>query len=122
MKTQTLYVSRLISTRPLRCSLLSRWLTVLPRVVEDGTVWPGCGEKFSRRDACYRHLKKRLNEGICSEKVPSEKQFHSKEAYQKRRALYEDMILNKIWRAKLPLAEKNRLARTVFPDMKHDML
>ena len=41
------------------------------RTVLDGSVWAGCYESFTRRDAQRRHLKSRLAKGCCSDQEAS---------------------------------------------------
>ncbi|KAI5121032.1 hypothetical protein M0805_008608 [Coniferiporia weirii] len=93
----------------------------LPVVHADGSIWPGCGMTFSRRDACHRHLKRRLTEGRCSKTRPKQSMFSSRAEYEEKLLNYRDMLANLKWRAALPLAEKNRLAKAALPDIKQDI-
>ena len=89
----------------------------------DGSIWAGCGQEFSRRDACHRHLKKRLTHGRCLAKVPQAKEgsYQSEDVFVKKMVCYEDGLLNHKWRAALPASEKNRMVRTALSHVKQDM-
>ncbi|KAL5482933.1 hypothetical protein ACEPAI_9528 [Sanghuangporus weigelae] len=87
----------------------------------DGSVWRGCGQKFSRRDACHRHLKKRFTAGRCLRKAPKKDRCENEDDYVKKMVCFEDTILNHEWRAALPATEKNRMVKTALSHIKQDM-
>ncbi|KAL5512695.1 hypothetical protein ACEPAG_2961 [Sanghuangporus baumii] len=87
----------------------------------DGSVWRGCGQKFSRRDACHRHLKKRFTAGRCMRRAPKKDRCTSEDDYVKKMVCFEDTNLNHEWRAALPPSEKNRMVKTALSHIKQDM-
>ena len=76
---------------------------------------------FSRRDACHRHLKKRFTDGRCIKRKPKVDQIRCVDEFARKMHVYEDGIDNCEWRAALPAAEKNRLARTALSQIKKNM-
>ncbi|KAL5524812.1 hypothetical protein ACEPAF_9958 [Sanghuangporus sanghuang] len=87
----------------------------------DGSVWRGCGQKFSRRDACHRHLKKRFTAGRCMRKAPKKDRCANEDDYIKKMVCFEDAILNHEWRSAMPASEKNRMVKTALSHIKQDM-
>ncbi|EJC98983.1 uncharacterized protein FOMMEDRAFT_148944 [Fomitiporia mediterranea MF3/22] len=87
----------------------------------DGTIWPGCKQKFSRRDACHRHLRKRLILGRCVHKKPDQTRSRSEDDYLARLMLFQDGEDNAYWRARLPAEEKNRLSKIALSDIQQKM-